>query len=113
MEKIFDFSGCLPAHYPLGNDVLLELNGRHQHHLANDDSSNNEVERTQSYVGDAICDGVPLEWEYRQQYEGLTDEQIEEMSLAEIEDIELKRMEYYAFKVSLVGSMELLSRMAT
>ena len=130
MEKIFDFSGCLPAHYPLGNDILLELNGRHQlerrivkfsknvvveshlfcqwiwnlksriheftdagpgvgvtnhdvkfriaevvmitnpdyyvrHHLANNDSSHNEVERIQSYVGDAICDGGPLEWEYR------------------------------------------------
>ena len=31
--------------------------------------------------------------------EGLTDKQIEEMSLAEIEDTELKRMEYNAFKV--------------
>ena len=40
-----------------------------------------------------------LEWEYRQQYEGLTDEQIEEMPLAEIGDTELKRMEYNGFKV--------------
>ena len=34
------------------------------HHLANDDSSQNEVERCQSYVGDAICDGE-IEWEHK------------------------------------------------
>ena len=37
-----------------------------RHHLANGDSSYNEVERCQSYVDDAICDGGPLEWEYKQ-----------------------------------------------
>ena len=36
-----------------------------RHHLANGDSSHNEVGRIQSYVGDAICDGGPLEWEYK------------------------------------------------
>ena len=35
----------------------------------------------------------------KKQYEGLTNEQIEQMTLAEIEDCELKRMEYNAFKV--------------
>ncbi|CAB4022061.1 Transient receptor potential cation channel subfamily A member 1 [Paramuricea clavata] len=69
-----------------------------RHHLSNGDSSHNEVERIQSYVGDAICDGGPLEWEHQHQ-EGLTNEHIEQKKLAEIEDYELKRIEYNAFKV--------------
>ena len=33
--------------------------------LANSDSSHNEVERCQAYVGDTICDGGAQEWEHR------------------------------------------------
>ena len=36
---------------------LLDLDYYLRFHLASDDSSQNEVERMQSYVGDAICDG--------------------------------------------------------
>ena len=36
-----------------------------RHHLANGDSSHNEAEHCQSYVSDTICDGEPIEWEYR------------------------------------------------
>ena len=37
--------------------LLTNLDYYVRHHLANGDSSHNEVERCQSYVGDAICDG--------------------------------------------------------
>lgn len=70
-----------------------------RHHLANGDSSYNEVERCQSYVGDAICDGSPIVWEYKECYDGLSDEQLDQMTLEELEESEHQRMEYNAFKV--------------
>ena len=70
-----------------------------RHDLANSDSSQNEVERCQSYVGDAICDGGALIWEYKSSYEGLTEEQISAMSFDELEKSEHDRMKYNAFKV--------------
>ena len=70
-----------------------------RHHLSNGDSSHNEVERMQSYVGDAICDGGPLSWEYKRQYEGLSDEQLGSMTYEELEHNEQERMKYNAFKV--------------
>ena len=42
-----------------------------RHHLANGDSGYNEVERCQNYVDDAICDGGPLEWEYKRPIRGI------------------------------------------
>lgn len=79
--------------------ILTNLDYYIRHHLANDDSSQNEVERIQSYVGDAICDGGPLKWEYKQPYEGFSNEQLNEISLDELESSELDRMKYNAFKV--------------
>ena len=70
-----------------------------RHHFSNGDSSHNEVERMQSYVGDAICDGGPLNWEYKRQYEGLSDEQLGSMTYEELEHNELERMKCNAFKV--------------
>ena len=70
-----------------------------RHHLANGDSSHNEVERCQSYVGDAICDGGSIEWEYRQPYGGLSNDQLANMTLEELEDSEHNRMKFNAFKV--------------
>ena len=69
-------------------------------HLANNDSSLNDVERCQSYVGDAVCDGGCITWEYKKAFEDLTAEQIKGMSHQDLEMEELKRMEYNAFKVS-------------
>ena len=79
--------------------ILTNLDYYIQHHLANDDSSHNEVEQIQSFVGVAICDGGPLDWEYKGQYEGLTDEQLNGMSFEELENSELERMKFNAFKV--------------
>ena len=70
-----------------------------RHHLANDDSSQNDVERMQSYVGDAICDGAALEWEYKKPLEGLTEESLREMISEDLERFDLQTMEYNAYKV--------------
>lgn len=70
-----------------------------RHHLANGDSSQNEVERCQSFVGDAICDGGDLVWEYKKPYQDLSDHDIETMSVEELQKNELERMKYNAFQV--------------
>ena len=67
-------------------------------HLANNDNSLNDVERSQSCVGDAICDGGCITWEYKKTFEDLTE--IKDMSNQDLEMEKLKRMEYNAFKVS-------------
>ena len=77
---------------------ILNMDYLVRHHLANDDSSHNEVERIQSYVGDAICDGGPLEWEYKKLLVDFTAQQPNEMTLEQFQALELKRMEYNANK---------------
>ena len=57
------------------------------------------MEQMQSYVGDAICDGAALEWEYKKPLEGLTEETLREMTSEDLERVELQRMEYNAYKV--------------
>ena len=74
-------------------DYLIRL------HLANGDSSHNEVERCQAYVGNTICDGGALEWEHRKLLDQKTIEDLRQMSSDELADYELKRMTYNAYKV--------------
>ena len=49
-------------------DYLIRLN------LSNGDSGQNEVERIQGYMGDAICDGGSLQWEHRKLLEDITED---------------------------------------
>jgi hypothetical protein len=79
--------------------LLTEPDYYIRHHLANDDSSQNEVERCQSYVGDAICDGGSIPWEHKTPYEGISDEELASMTLEELEESEHAHMKYNAFKV--------------
>ena len=78
---------------------ILNMDYYIRHHLAPSDSSQNEVERAQSYIADALCDGGSLQWEYRKMFEGLSMENIEELSSNDVEELELKRMKFNAFKV--------------
>ena len=82
-------------------EIILLTNADYyiRHHLASGDSSQNEVERCQSYVGDAICDGGPIDWEYKVPFEGLAEEQIVNISFDEMEQHEYDRMKYNAFQV--------------
>lgn len=43
--------------------MICNLDYYIRHHLANNDSHHNEVERVQSFVGDMICDGGTIDWE--------------------------------------------------
>ena len=68
-------------------------------HLAPGDSSNNEVERIQSSIGDAICDGGTLQCDYYKKYADLTEEEITEMTVEDHEQYKWERMERNAFAV--------------
>ena len=68
-------------------------------HLSDGDSSQNEVEKCQGYIGDAVCDGGPLEWEHKILFDETSLDDFKKLSLKEIEHLELKRIEFNAFKV--------------
>ena len=51
--------------------LIFDLDYLIRHHLAKDDRSHNWVEHTQSYLGDAICNGGSLEWAYQGEFDGL------------------------------------------
>ena len=72
-------------------DYLVRL------HSASGDSSQNEVECCQSYFGDAICDGGSISWEYKLPFEGVSEDKLKEMSLEQLEESELMRMEYNTY----------------
>ena len=68
-------------------------------HNAPENSSSNEVERIQSSIGDAVCDGNPLNWEYYERYAGMSEDEINILTLAELESLEYDRMHRNALKV--------------
>ena len=57
------------------------------------------MERVQSFVGDAICDGGTIDWEKKKEFQGLTDEQLCTMSSDDLEESEHSRMRSNAFSV--------------
>ena len=62
-------------------------------HHSKGDSGENEAERTNSAIADNIVDGGTLPWENEKRLEGMSEENIEEMSLEEFELYEKNRME--------------------
>lgn len=56
--------------------LLTDVDCYIRHHLTNGDSSQNKVKRCLSSVGDAICDGEAMIWEYKSPYKDLAEEQI-------------------------------------
>ena len=107
-SRLHEFTDAGPGVGISNNDVKIRmvetvmiwnLDFYIRHHLANDDSSHNEVERCQSYVGDAICDGGSIEWEELKEFEGLDEGTIANMSMADLEEHEHARMRKNAFGV--------------
>ena len=49
------------------------------------DSGQNEAERTNSAIGDAVVDGATIEWDKFKQFESLSEEEIEALSVKEYE----------------------------
>ena len=55
--------------------------------------------RCHAYIGDAICDGAGLDWEHKKLFTDKTIEVVKKMSIDELKEHELKRMEYNAYHV--------------
>ena len=55
-------------------------------HRSRNDSHMNEAERTNSAIGDALVDGGTIEWERHRLFDGLTDDQISQLTLNEFEE---------------------------
>ena len=69
-------------------------------HRAAGDSGQNEAERTNSAIGDAVVDSSTINWEYHKRFDGLTDEEISCLDLQEYEKMEEERMRKNAWKVA-------------
>ena len=69
-----------------GYDKVLRV------HRARGDSGQNEAERTNASIGEALVTGEALDWEYHKGFEGMTKEEIEALSLQEYELLEENRM---------------------
>ena len=69
-------------------------------HRACGDSGQNEAERTNSAIGDALVTGETLNWEYHTQFENMSKEEIEALTLQDYERLEKERMEKNAWRVA-------------
>ena len=62
-------------------------------HRAPGDSAQNEAERTNASIGEALVDGTSLKWEYYKPFDGLTEEVIQRLSAKEVLEKESVCME--------------------
>lgn len=69
-------------------------------HRAPGDSAQNEAERTNACIGDAMVDGGTLHWEKYKPLEGMSEEEIKKMSIEDIEDNERQCNERNAWYVA-------------
>lgn len=77
--------------------LLHNSDRRARLHRATNDSGQNEAERSNACIGDALVDGGSLNWEYYEQYHGLEEEDLKRMSAKELEDLENDRMQKNAW----------------
>ena len=71
-------------------------------HRSRGDSGQNEAERTNSAIGDSVVDGSTIEREKYKQFEGLSPNEKEALSVKEFEELEKRRMEKNAWHVSKI-----------
>ena len=79
---------------------LFNLDLQERCHRSRDDSGQNEAERTNSAIGDAVVDGSTIEWEHEKRFQGMTSEEIDNFSLQDYEEYEHARMERNAWTVA-------------
>ena len=53
------------------------------------------MERAQSFVADAVCDGGALDWEHKKMFEGLAGDAIQSLTAQETENLEADRMNVF------------------
>ena len=68
--------------------------------LATGDSGQNTAECTNSAIGDALVDGGTVNWETHKKFDGLTDDMIASVSVADFDRLEEARMEKNAWAVA-------------
>ena len=76
-----------------GSDYRIRL------HLSRNDTHSNEAERTNSVIADSVVDGQTIELEFHKLFDGITDDQIEAMTLQEFERCQDERMKLNAYMV--------------
>ena len=81
--------------------MFLGSDWRCRCHRAKGDSCQIEAKRTNSALRDAIADEGAIAWEYYEQFNNLTDEQVQNLSLKEYTEHEEARMEKNDWKVSV------------
>ena len=64
------------------------------------DSAQNESERTNTSIGDALVDGTALKWDYFKPFDGLSDEEIKKLSATQVKEREAICMEKNAWEVA-------------
>jgi hypothetical protein len=69
-------------------------------HRAPGDSAQNEAERTNASIGEALVDGTALKWKYYTPFDGLTSEEIDHLSSNELKEKENLCMEKNAWRVA-------------
>ena len=70
-------------------------------HRARGNSGQNEAERTNASIGDALVTGETLQWEYHKRFEGMSRDEIEALSLQEYEQLEEERMKKNAWRAAV------------
>ena len=53
-------------------------------HRAREDSGQNEAERLNACIGDALCDGGSLKWQIYETLHGLSEEEVKSLSTSEL-----------------------------
>ncbi|XP_035659798.1 uncharacterized protein LOC118404665 [Branchiostoma floridae] len=69
-------------------------------HRAREDSGQNEAERLNASMGDAICDGGTIRWQHFSPLHGLTEEDLSTMTRSSLEDHRQKMEEKNAWAVA-------------
>ena len=70
-----------------GNEMVLRI------HRAREDSGQNEAERLNACIGDALCDGGSLKWQIYETLHGLSEEEVKSLSTSELDAHSSKVME--------------------
>ena len=77
-----------------GNEKVLRIQ------RAREDSGQNEAERLNACIGDALCDGGSLKWQIYETLHGLSEEEVKSLSTSELDAHSSKVMEKNAWAVA-------------
>ena len=72
---------------------ILNFDRLNRIHRARDDSGQNEAERSNACIGEAIVDGGALKWKYHEALDSLDNEEVRNLSIDELNKLEENAME--------------------